>query len=146
MSGASPTAKDLEIVWTGSSADIRMTGKEATDFRQAIEGDDDLPSKRRAQLSRYFTEFCESTEPGRRVNDQQFKNEGKFKDGKGGKATIWTFKAFQWRLYGAILTVAGRRCFVGVKIDPVKKQNRADQEMLKASAKIIGALAEYGSK
>jgi hypothetical protein len=56
---------------------------------------------------------------------------------------VWTFKGWQWRLYGAILKVMGRRCFVGVDVDPNKKKDRADQAKLKSSAKAIAELDEY---
>ncbi len=55
---------------------------------------------------------------------------------------IWTFKAPKWRLYGAILSVGGKRCFVGTRVDANKKQDKADQALLKATAKDIGELQE----
>jgi hypothetical protein len=146
MAGTSITAAGFPIAWTGPKADIRMSHAEKAAYEQAIENDDEISVRRRTHLKRYFTEFCENDDFHRRLNERQFKNEGKLNDGQGGKATIWTFKAWQWRVYGAIVTVNGRRCFVGVKIDPDKKQDRADRDMLKATAKIIGSLAEYRSK
>jgi hypothetical protein len=123
-----------------------MSPAEKAAYDQAIANEDEISVRRRTHLKRYFSEFCENDDFHRRLNERQFKNEGKFSDGRGGKTTIWTFKAWQWRVYGAILTVKERRCFVGVKVDPDKKQDRADRNILKATAKVIGSLIEYGSK
>jgi hypothetical protein len=47
-------------------------------------------------------------------------------------------------MYGAVLTVEGEKCFVGVRVDPDKKKDRADRSLLEAAARDIGALPEYG--
>jgi hypothetical protein len=60
-------------------------------------------------------------------------------------ATVWTFKAWKWRLYGAIVQVPGKRCFVGVNVDPNKKQDKADQKLLRNTAQKIGELLEFGA-
>lgn len=146
MANAPDKAEDFEVAWTGSRADIRMSAAELASYKQAVGNPNEISVKRKTQLTRYFTEWCGNDDWHRRLNDKQFKNEGKFPDGNGGKVAIWTFKAWQWRLYGAIMTIKGRRCFVGVRIDPNKKQDKADQQMLKATAKIIGGLAEYAGK
>jgi hypothetical protein len=146
MTSAPQKAEDFEIAWSGAKADVLMPQFEKNQYQQATENEDEISVKRKTQLIRFFTEFCEHDDFHRRLNDKQFKNEGKFRDGNGGRATIWAFKAWQWRIYGSIMTIKGRRCFVGVKIDPDKKQDRADQNTLKATAKIIGALAEYATK
>ncbi len=44
------------------------------------------------------------------------------------------------------MNINERRCFVGVKVDPDKKNDQADRAILNAAAKIIGSLAEYASK
>jgi hypothetical protein len=115
-------------------------------YDQAIAGKDKNSVQRRVHLQRSFKEFCENDEFWRRLSDEKFKREGKFPDGLGDDATIWVFKAWQWRLYGAIIRVNGRRCFVAVRVDPSKKRDRADQALLKATAKAIGELPEYGAK
>jgi hypothetical protein len=137
-----PRARDYEIVHAGKAADVRLAPKACADYRQAIAGQDKLSVQRRTHLTRYFTEFCEHAEFHKRLNPQQFKREGSFKDGYGGEVVVWTFKAPKWRLYGANLTVAGRRCFVGTRVDADKKQDKADQALLKATAKDIASLAE----
>jgi hypothetical protein len=146
MPNATTKAEDFVIAWTGVKADVRMSPAEKALYDQAIANDDEISAKRKTHLARFFTEFCENDDYYRRLNDRQFKNQGKFKDGTGGKATIWTFKAWQWRVYGAIMNINGRRCFVGGKVDPDKKNDQADRAILNAAAKIIGSLAEYASK
>lgn len=146
MPNATTKAEEFSLAWRGTKADIRMSPEEKAMYDQAIKNDDEISVRRKTHLERYFTEFCENDDYHRRLNDRQFKNQGKFKDGAGGKATIWTFKAWQWRGYGAIMHVGGRRAFVGVRVDPDKKNDQADRAILNATAKIIGSLAEYGSK
>jgi hypothetical protein len=105
MSAADLKAEDFELAWRGAKADVRMSLAEMALYNQAIVNEDEISAKRRTQLARYFTEFCENDDYHRRLNDKQFKNQGKFKDGLGGKATIWAFKAWQWRVYGAIMNI-----------------------------------------
>lgn len=143
---ALPKAGDYEEVWNGPAASIRLAPKACRQYRQAIAGNDTLSVQRRTHLGRYFAEFCEHTEFKTRLNDHQFKREGSFKDGYGGEVSIWTFKARKWRLYGAILPIGGRRCFVGTRVDASKKQDKADQDMLRQTAKDIGGLAEMRAK
>lgn len=145
MPGQRLKAASFIPTFTGERADIRLSETEREMYLEAIEKNDEISIRRRTHLNRYFKEFCDNDDFHKRLNDKQFKREGKFKDGngQGGYATIWTFKAWQWRLYGAILTVEGRRCFVGVRVDPNKKQDKADPKILRAAAELIGALHEY---
>lgn len=140
-------AESFPAIMVGSVADIRMSPAEQLMYAQAIAGNDEISVRRRTHLHRYFTQFCENDDYNRRLNEEQFKREGKFPDGRVGNATyiaVWTFKAWQWRVYGSILQVQGKRCFVGVRVDPSKKQNKASAKILAATAKLIGALDEYG--
>ncbi|OYU91928.1 MAG: hypothetical protein CFE29_03525 [Bradyrhizobiaceae bacterium PARB1] len=136
-------ADSYVIAWTGSVADIRMAASVKAEYDQAIARKDINSIQRRVHLQRSFKEFCENDEFWRRLSDEKLKREGKFPDGNGTDATIWVFKAWQWRLYGAIMKVNARRCFVAVSVDPNKKRDRADQKLLKATAKSLGKLAEY---
>jgi hypothetical protein len=140
------SASAYYIACQGTVADVRMSPEAEAHYLEVIEGKDEISVKRKVQLARYFREFCENAHFSRRMSDQKFKNEGNFPDGHGTQVTVWTFKSWQWRLYGAILRTGGKICFVGVKVDPAKKRDRADQQMLKATAKAIAALAEYRPK
>jgi hypothetical protein len=143
MASERPKASNFPVIWQGSRADVRMTHTVADEYYQAIGNNDEISVKRKTHLERSFIEFGDHDDYYRRLSDKKFKKEGNFSDGKGGKVAVWTFKGWQWRLYGAILKVTGRRCFVGVDVDPDKKQDRADRDKLKSSAKAIGELDEY---
>lgn len=143
MGSEQTKAADLKVVWSGSKADVRMSDGVAEEYEQAIVNLDEISVKRKTHLQRSFGEFCENDDFTKRLSEQKFKREGNFPDGLGGRVTIWTFKGWQWRLYGAILRVMGRRCFVGLDVDPNKKKDRADQQKLKSTAKAIGKLKEY---
>lgn len=138
-------ALDFAKVWTGERGDIRMSPEVARQYREDTENKDELSVKRKTHLERYFREFCDNDDYGRRLNDEKFKKEGNFRDGRGSQVAIYAFKAWKWRMYGALMTVAQRRCFVGVTVDPEKKRNKADRAKLESAAKAIAELAEYRS-
>lgn len=140
------TARSLRVVCHGSEADVRMNEASYSEYIQAIDGNDKISVQRRTRLGRYFTEFSNYVDYFRRMGQDQFKKEGNFPDGHGGSIAVWAFKAFQWRLYGGMGDVAGRRCFVGVAVDSDKKRDRADQELLKTAAKRLGEFFEFTSR
>ena len=111
------------------------------EFVKVRDGTDQLSRQRLTHLRRSFREFCD-VHP-HRLPPEKFKKEGDFPDGLGGTVAVFAFKAWQWRLYGAVLNVAGRRCFVGMRVDPEKKQDRANQSLLRATATDIAGLHEH---
>lgn len=134
-------AADFEIVFSGPVADVRLSPIASREFQKVCVGTDQRSVKRKAHLTRYFEEFC-AREP-HRLSMEKFKKQDDFADGKGGQVAVYEFKAWQWRLYGAILRVGGKKCFVGVKVDHDKKSDRADRALLAAAAKEISELPEY---
>ena len=139
-----PSAGTFRVVCGGEAAEIRLSPAAFREYEQAIEGKDVISLKRKTHLQRYFEEFCRSMRP--RLSDEKFKKEGNFPDGKGSQVGIWVFKAWQWRLYGSIVSVEGKRCFVGTRVDAAKKQDKANQGILRNTASDIAALLEYGKK
>lgn len=137
-----PRASDYEIVCEGSAGAVRLAPSAIAKYREAIAGQDVLSQRRKVQLGRYFGVFCERDDVHTQLNPLQFKKEGNFKDGNGAEVAVWAFKAWKWRVYGGILTVSGKRCFVGTRVDPDKKKDKADQALLRATAKDIGRLFE----
>lgn len=135
------SASDFTIVCRGRIADVRLSPGANRAFDEVCAGTDARSIKRKRTLTRYFQEFCEN-EP-HRLGEEKFKKQGNLADGVGGKVAIWEFKAWQWRLYGSILSVGGKKCFVGVKVDPDKKTDRADRTLLEAAAREISKLSEY---
>jgi hypothetical protein len=141
MGGCLNAAADFECVAEGIIARVLLSPKAKEEYDAVLAGTDERSVRRRTRLTRYFAQFCEH-EP-HRLKDEAYKHEGAFSDGQGGTVAVSVFKAWQWRLYGAVLQVGGRKCFIGVLVDPEKKQDRADQAMLKAAALRVAELAEY---
>lgn len=141
-----PRASDYEIVLEGDAGAVRLSPSAVARYRAAIAGQDALSVQRKVHLERYFRAFCERGDFHAQLNPKQFKKEGSFKDGNGTEVGVWVFKAWKLRVYGGILTVSGKRCFVGTRVDPDKKRDRADQALLRATAKDIGRLVEARSK
>jgi hypothetical protein len=143
MNGSRASAAGYRVVCEGPVGKVRLAPPAWQEYRQVIEGEDRLSVQRATHLGRCFTEYCANVQP--RLSPEKFKKEGNYPDGHGGTVAIWEFKAWQWRLYGATVRVAGQRCFVGVRVDPSKKRNKADQAMLKSAALDIGNLIEYAA-
>ncbi len=137
-----PSAGSYPIVLRGSVGAIRMEPSVHAEYLQAIAGNDEISMKRERHLRRYFQEFCDQKLP--RLSNEKFKKEGNFSGGRPNiEVAIWTFKSWQLRLYGSTITVANERCFVGVEIDLLKKQNKANRQKLESAALKIAALQEY---
>jgi hypothetical protein len=115
-------------------------------YVQAIDRNDKISVKRKTRLKRYFAEFVNNVDYYKRMGQDKFKKEGNFPDGHQGQVAVWEFKAFQFRLYGGIAQVSGRRCFVGVAVDPDKKRDRADQGLLATAARRLGGFCEFVSQ
>ena len=79
------------------------------------------------------------------LDDQKLKYEGKFPSGKPGGTdlAISAFKAWQLRVYGGV--VNGNH-FIATEIDIAKKQNAANQAVLKSAAKKLADYIDYGGK
>ena len=79
---------------------------------------------------------------GRHVLDEtSFKGEGRYPTGiKGGSSEmVFAFKAYQARLYGCI--DEARKAFVCLNFDQ-KKSNKANQDLLRDTAKGFGTYLE----
>lgn len=137
------SAASLRVVCRGSVADLRMTEEVHMEYLQAIDGKDKISVKRKTRLTRYFAEFVNNMDYYNRLGQDKFKKEGNFAVGPNVEVAVWEFKAFQWRLYGGIAEVDGRGCFVGVGVDPNKKRDRADQQLLTTAARRLGEFSEF---
>ncbi len=136
-----PSAVEFPVVRDGPYAAIRLSPDAHAQYQQLFETNNTLAVQRRRHLARYFERFCEIGPES--LGPEKFKREDSLPDGRGGHVSVYTFKPFKWRLYGGILTVARKRCFVGTRVDPDKKQDKADQQLLRAVAKDIADLLEY---
>lgn len=135
-------AADYVLVARGEHADVRLSPRAKEEFDLLVVASHSLGHKQHQQLVRFMDRFCDSPRP--RMTPEQYKKEGEFPDGLGGTVAVYEFKPFKWRLYGAILRVDGRKCFVGTRVDPQKKQNKADRAALEQTALDVGKLVEYG--
>lgn len=111
-----------------------------SEYKKMLAARDERSIKRQKSLARYFGRFCDMER--HLLQPEQFKHQGSFQTGQN-KVAIWEFKAWQFRIYGATLIVEGKQCFVGVRVDPEKKQDDADADLLELAAADIAALAEF---
>jgi hypothetical protein len=88
----------------------------------------------RKRLERYFGNYGI---PGTTMPQEHFKSEGRFPT--GGKPSrdvhVFVFKAYQCRIYGVALPIKGVETFVGMEIVTDKKQDDADQGLLRRVAR-----------
>lgn len=143
LNRVSLSAASFVVVCDGPMASVRLSVEAKAAYDELKAGKSELAVRQYKQLTRYFERFCNS-EP-HRMTKEHYRSEGNHPDGQcqGGKVQIWAFKPKGWRLYGAVLQIDEKKCFVGVKVDPAKKQDKADVELLKAAAIAIGKLNEY---
>lgn len=137
------SASEFALVCSGPAAEVRLSPIAMREFEKICAGTDKRSIQQKQHLLRYFGRFCEHEPHG--LPDEKFKKQDNLADGLGGQVAIWEFKTWQWRLYGAILTVGGKKCFIGVKVDPDKKTDRADRALLEAAAREISKLSEYSN-
>lgn len=130
MSVAALLQLGFKVVRDGAHRRVMLSNEVWTEYDAIGKLKDRLPVTQRRSLDRLFERFCDVA--AHNNNEQQFVKEGNF--GPDDEA-VWAFKAFQFRVYGASLRIDGKETFVGVKHDPSKKQNRANQVLLKASGK-----------
>lgn len=79
----------------------------------------------RGRLTRIMELWCD----GRPLTETMFNgNEGR---AKGSNILLMAFKGFKVRLYGFQQTLLKRKTFIVADIDSAKKQNKADQGILK---------------
>lgn len=74
--------------------------------------------------------FCKSGAES--LTEQMFKKQVDFEN-KGKTRKLFAFKAYQMRAYGFIAQLAGERVFVITKVDPKKKQTRANSAHLETA-------------
>jgi hypothetical protein len=96
---AKPSASGFRKVCDGAAAAIRLSPTADKAYSAVLNGTDLNSVKQKTQLGRYFREFCDNHRP--RLSEEKFKKEGNFPDGKGQTVAVWTFKPWQWRLYGS---------------------------------------------
>jgi hypothetical protein len=121
-----------ECVATGAYADVWLLGEALDGWRAVCKRTDENSRRAARRLKGLFPRFAEKGMEG--FTEEQFKSLGHFAATGGNKHLIYEFKAYQFRLYGVVRTYRGKRCFVGVACDPAKKNNRADQSLLKRAA------------
>jgi hypothetical protein len=139
-------AGKLTPVRAGMACDILLTGEALTIFQEVNSSREPLRVKQAAQMRKRF-EAIADIGPSK-LPDTQFKKEGTFPCGAkdGSKATVFTIKAWQFRIYGILTNWKGRRAFIGFRADRDKKQNKADRSLLKATAKDAAPHIDGGKK
>jgi len=93
-----------------------------------------LDERWRKKLERHFRNYGIE---GTSMPPEQFKSEGRHPTGgvRTRDIQLWAFKAFQTRLYGTVVGIRGVQTFAGLELITDKKQQTADQELLKRVAK-----------
>lgn len=120
---------DLIEVCSGSKFKVWMTPQVAKHLRKA-----DVKQLARCQF--WMKKFAE--DGFEFLTPEQLKHEGKFSvgDKRGTQVAIYAFKAWQLRIYGALV---GDR-FIATDADIAKKQDQASRDTLEAAAR---KLADY---
>ena len=85
--------------------------------------------------------------PARVFGSANYKSEGKFPSGRsnGAKQSVEEAKSDQVRVYGGPVSIGGQTVYFFVKA-VTKKSDKADQDLLKSVAKILGGLFDAGKR
>lgn len=95
---------------------------------------DEIEQQPRDRLTRVMELWC----LGRPLTEKMYNaNEGR---SKTKKRMLEAFKAWKVRLYGYVTTIADKKTFIIVNIDPAKKQEKADRGILKIAKERIDEL------
>jgi len=135
------TAVDFPVVSNGPAGSVRLAPDVFAEYGKVCEGRDEISTKRKRHFERYFERFCATHQHG--LGPEKFDKQGDFPDGRGSSVAIFAFKSWQCRIYGAILHLGNRKCFIGAAIDTSKKQDKANQRILREAAVAIGRLIEH---
>lgn len=118
-------AKEGCNVASGEHANVWLVGEAKSEYAALLARNDANSRKAAIQLPRYFGRYAN----GQRLSDQQFKPQGQKRSGQH-TMQVWEFKGFQYRIYGVVVNVAGKRTFIGTEPDPKKKDNKADASIV----------------
>jgi hypothetical protein len=95
----------------------------------------ELPLSKRARFEAIMGRWCD----GVRLTPEMFNaNEGR----SPGGILLQTFKGFKIRLYGFARTVSSKKTFLIVDVDPAKKQDKADQGILKRAKRRVDEIGK----
>lgn len=124
-----------ELVWVeiGQRYDVALTKGVAKSFKNA-------KAKARARITRNMEIYADKGSEG--LPPEAFRHEGRFPMGgrKGGRCAIYAFKGWQTRIYGSTRSILDKPTFIGTEIDLKKKQDTADQALLRRAARKFGEL------
>lgn len=122
---------DGQRVFEGQEADIWLIDEAKLEYAALLERNDINGKKAQIQFPRYFERWAN----GQRLGDDQFKPQGRRNAGQV-TVQIFEFKAFQFRIYGVVVNVDGKRAFIGTAADPSKKKNKADPSKIQKAADV----------
>lgn len=125
--GRDALARDLVMVQTTGSRRVGLLRNVAEVFHgNAVE------VRFRARMERHFKWYAE----GVRLLPEAFRSEGRYPTGRPGsrEVQVFVFKAFQCRIYGVTRVLDGCEAFVGIEINPRKKQDKVSPGFLRAVA------------
>ncbi|MDM9627096.1 hypothetical protein QTL95_14405 [Rhizobium sp. S152] len=119
------------LVGSGDYAVVWLFG-EAKDEYEALQKRNDQTSFREYRtISRYFQRYA-AMGP-QHLDDTMFKKQDRRSSG-GISVMIYEFKAYQFRIYGVVGELKGKRCYRGTACDPKKKKDKADPQKLQKAA------------
>lgn len=125
-------ATESERVATGGYADVWLFGEALSGWKAVCGRRDDNSRRAARRVEAYFVRFA--THGMTAFTDETFKTVGRVKADGGNEHLLYEFKSYQFRLYGVIREYRGKRSFLGVGCDPAKKNNKADQRILRRAA------------
>lgn len=128
----SDNAKDDGLqVGGGVYADVWLFGEAREEYEALGKRNDQTSMREHRAISRYFQRYAEMGP--QHLDDTMFKKQDRRSSG-GTTVMIYEFKAYQFRIYGVVGELKGKRCYRGTACDPKKKKDKADPQKLQKAA------------
>ena len=139
MTAREQSGGGLQLVAKGEVCRVYLSDEAMTEYNELqrrAKRNEQNSVKAWRQLQNYMMRFCDHGH--RKMLEEHFKSEGSFPKGRGTNVQVYAFKPYQWRLYGTVCSYEGYTSFLGVKVDPSKKRDKADRAILTAAANALG--------
>lgn len=113
---------EYEVVAESDSRRVVMLKSLAKEYKK-------LKHKDKAGLLRWIQIWCDDQQAGA-IPREKFKKQDNYRNAEGKSIAVYCFKFFQGRLYGFSRIVEKKETFLISAIDPAKKNDDADQNLL----------------
>jgi hypothetical protein len=127
------------LITRGAYGCVWLSDEAKEEYDALCARNDETSIREATTIRRYFERFA-ALGPAGLDNPKMMKPEGRRPNGTGRQVQVFAIKAYQWRLYGVRCHHRGEPSFVGLCVDPSKKQNKANPKLIDKCARLSSKL------